>query len=76
MITTTVPDTYRPDWDLSTIPDGPLYSEVGRRRVAKRKVLRGGPAPTCLCGQCAKCRARAYQRRWRKAQKQQQDGAD
>ena len=27
---------YSPDWDLSTIPDMALNSELGRRRVSKR----------------------------------------
>ena len=36
------------------VPDSELWSEVGRRRQAKRKVHRGGPGrppkPRCACG--------------------------
>lgn len=40
---------YTPAWDLTTIPDAPLYSELGRRRAiaggGRRKTLR--PCPDC-----------------------------
>lgn len=29
--------TYRPNWEVSTIPDGVLYAEVGRRRAMARE---------------------------------------
>jgi len=58
--------TYTHDWDLSTIPDAALQSEVGRRRVALRKTASGGRKITCTCGQCAKCKAREYRRQYRK----------
>lgn len=28
--------TYRPTWDLATIPDQPFYAEAQRRRALKR----------------------------------------
>jgi ribosomal protein S27AE len=41
---------YSPDWDLSTIPESELNSEVGRRRRAK------GPSVTNVnLKPCAKC---------------------
>jgi hypothetical protein len=29
-------DSYKPTWDLTTIPDQPLYAETARRRALKR----------------------------------------
>lgn len=44
---------YSPRWNLSTIPDPELYSEVGRRRVSLRQ--NHGPKPQLSacpwCGQ-------------------------
>lgn len=34
--------SYSPDWDLSTIPNAALMSEVGRRNAAKRKTFGAG----------------------------------
>ena len=45
--------TYKPAWDLSTIPDTEFYSEAGRRRQRLRKEDHGGrpkklkPCPKC-----------------------------
>jgi len=55
---------YRPTWDLTTIPDDQLYSEVGRRRGAHRK-LPSGPKARCACGECPLCRHRERMRRAR-----------
>lgn len=47
--------TYRETWDLTTIPDQPLYAEVGRRNAGRRKsVGRNGGRPRKLtaCPQC------------------------
>jgi hypothetical protein len=45
---------YRPSWDMSTIPDPALRSEVGRRSQLQRRTRAGGRPPTptpCLrCG--------------------------
>lgn len=38
--------TYRPTWDLSTIPSDQLFAETGRRRSAMRKKQSGGRAIT------------------------------
>jgi len=46
--------SYTPDWNLATIPDAVLQSEVGRRRGAQRKIRNGGrpaiPTPCPRCG--------------------------
>lgn len=49
-----LPDrTYTPDWNLATIPDSALQSEVGRRRGAQRKVRSGGrPSIPTNCPKC------------------------
>lgn len=36
--------TGKPKWDLASIPDEVLYSEVGRRNAARRRTA-GGPRP-------------------------------
>ena len=64
-----MPETYRPDWDLATIPDGPLYSEVGRRNSARRVNPRG-KTPRCLCGICPLCLKRERMRIARRKQKE------
>ena len=40
---------YKPTWDLTTIPDAPLYSEVARRRSAKGS---GRPRVMTPCDKC------------------------
>jgi hypothetical protein len=44
---------YSENWDLTTIPDEPLYSEVGRRNSEKREVKSGGrPKKLKKCKHC------------------------
>jgi hypothetical protein len=43
-------------------------SEIARALAALRKHKRGGRAPSCTCGECAKCKNRATVRRFRKRQ--------
>lgn len=42
---------------------------VARYKSAMRRThsggRNGGSKPTCTCGVCAKCKARAYQQKWR-----------
>lgn len=61
---------WRPEWDLSTIPDSLLKSEWKRRLSLSRRTFSGGRKPSCDCGQCKTCRAREYQRRRRAAARQ------
>lgn len=61
---------WRPDWDLSTIPDALLKSEYKRRLSLSRRSFRGGRKPSCDCGECRTCKAREYQRRRRAAARQ------
>ena len=53
--------TWRPEWDLATIPEPEWRSETGRRTQARRTVRRGGrPAVLRRCGGCGAvlgCRA-------------------
>jgi hypothetical protein len=48
--------------DLARVPERELYSELGRRRQAKRKVHRGGPGrppkARCPCGRFSQDAAR------------------
>lgn len=45
---------YSPHWDLTTIPDAPLYAEAARRRSAKRGEKVGGrPTKPKTCPFCA-----------------------
>lgn len=53
---------YNAKWDLTTIPDKILRSELGRRSAEKRKSQKGGYAASCNCGKCRTCRMREYQR--------------
>ncbi len=55
--------TWKPNWDLSTIPDADLYAELGRRRAALRKEHGGGRPKTLR--RCAKCGVRAGAREMR-----------
>ena len=41
--------SYKPTWDLTTVPDAPLYSEVARRRAAKSS---GRPKVMKTCDKC------------------------
>lgn len=43
---------YTPDWELESIPDEPLYSEVGRRRRALRKASPPKPPKLAPCVHC------------------------
>lgn len=49
---------YKPTWNLSTIPEDALRSEVARRNNARRSTFGGGRPVTCGCGKCKMCRAR------------------
>lgn len=57
---------YEERWDLTTIPDEAFRSEWGRRNAGRRKRKSGGPAASCACGECPKCRMRLYQAARRK----------
>jgi hypothetical protein len=56
---------WNPTWDLTTIPDELLKREWARRNSLRRRVRRGGRAPSCLCGECETCRRREKMRRYR-----------
>jgi hypothetical protein len=43
---------YRETWDLSSIPDQQLHSELGRRRAAARSVYAGPPRKLRPCPRC------------------------
>lgn len=53
---------YKPELDMSTIPDQILTSEYKRRLGIKgnaaRKTFGGGRPPSCVCGECANCKRR------------------
>lgn len=65
---------YSPDWNLSTIPDAPFYSEAGRRRGIRSTPIRK-LAPCVHCGTQLSARQRRgkcpqcglYQRRDKQA---------
>ena len=56
---------YTSKWDLTTIPESILRSELGRRSASKRKSQKGGYLPSCTCGKCRTCKMREYQRKYR-----------
>jgi hypothetical protein len=55
--------TWKPQPDLSDVTDEVLWAEIGRRRVAQRKLW----TSTCGCGKCGKCKQREYRRERRRA---------
>jgi len=57
--------TWRPEWDLSTIPPQVWRREAARRASLARRRRSGGRKPSCTCGHCRKCLAREAQRRRR-----------
>lgn len=62
---------WRESWDLASIPDDLLKAEWARRNSLRRKVKRGGKAPSCGCGECRKCRMREKMRLYRARKKQE-----
>lgn len=61
--------TPAPEFDLSTVPDAALWTEINRRRARLRKSYTGGvvwakhnPATSrCRCAKCIKKRAKVTQ---------------
>jgi hypothetical protein len=71
--------------DVQDVPDRALWSEIGRRRQAQRKVHRGGPgrpaSPRCICGRFTKSMARKKDHRcppeaWGESNRAHWPGAD
>jgi len=43
-------------------------SKIARALAALRRHKRGGKKPSCICGECAKCKNRAAVQRFRERQ--------
>ena len=62
---------YRDSWNMASVPQDVLISELMRRNSAKRQHFRGGKEPSCLCGTCRTCKGRINKAAARKLLKTQ-----